>query len=143
MPSEDTKILEFNQYQKSDKAPYITYAELACLIEKIDGCKNNPENKSKTQVNELIPSGFSISAMSSFKSIENKHDIYRGKDCMKKLCETLRQHKMKIILKKKKMKLLTKEQHQSYKTANSDKVRGHCHYTGEYRDAAHKYVFKI
>ena len=48
MPSEDTKILEFNQYQKSDKAPYITYADLACLIEKIDGCKNNPESKSKT-----------------------------------------------------------------------------------------------
>ena len=28
MPSEDTKILEFNQYQKSDKAPFIIYADL-------------------------------------------------------------------------------------------------------------------
>ena len=37
MPSEDTKILEFNQYQKSDKAPIIIYADLECLIEKIDG----------------------------------------------------------------------------------------------------------
>ena len=26
MPSEDTKTLEFNQYQKSDKAPSIIYA---------------------------------------------------------------------------------------------------------------------
>ena len=25
MPSEDTKILEFNQYQKSDKTPFINY----------------------------------------------------------------------------------------------------------------------
>ena len=25
------------------------------------------------------PSGFSMSAISSFKSIENKHDVYRGR----------------------------------------------------------------
>ena len=39
MTSEDTKILEFNQYQKSDKAPFIIYAYLEFIIEKIDGCK--------------------------------------------------------------------------------------------------------
>ena len=39
MPSEDTEILEFNQYQKSDKAVFIIYADLECIIEKIDGCK--------------------------------------------------------------------------------------------------------
>ena len=39
MPSEDTKIIEFNQYQKSDKAPFIIYADLECIIEKTDGCK--------------------------------------------------------------------------------------------------------
>ena len=38
------KILEFSQYQKSDKAPFIIYADPECIIEKIDGCKNNPEN---------------------------------------------------------------------------------------------------
>ena len=56
MPSEDTKILEFNQYQKYDRAPFITYAE--CLIEKIDGCKSNPESSSTTKDGEHIPSGF-------------------------------------------------------------------------------------
>ena len=39
MPSEDTKILEFNQYQKSDKATFIIYADLEFIIERIDGCK--------------------------------------------------------------------------------------------------------
>ena len=58
MPSEDTKILEFNQYQKSDKAPFIIYGDLECTIDKIDGCKNNPENSSTTKVSENIPSGF-------------------------------------------------------------------------------------
>ena len=75
---------------------------------------------------------------------------------MKKFCESLREHVMKIInFKKKKMKLLTKEQQESYKNAKIcyickenvenkylkekkyRKVRDYCRYTGEYRSAAH------
>ena len=37
MPSEDTEILEINQFQKSDKATFIIYENLECIIEKIDG----------------------------------------------------------------------------------------------------------
>ena len=36
MPSKDTKILEFNKYRKSDKAPFIIYADLESLIIKIN-----------------------------------------------------------------------------------------------------------
>ena len=43
-----------------------------------------------------------MSTMSSFRSIENKHDVCKGKDCMKKFCEFLREHTMEIIKKKKK-----------------------------------------
>ena len=32
MPYEDTKILEFNIYQKSDKAAFVIYVDLECLI---------------------------------------------------------------------------------------------------------------
>ena len=110
--SEDTKVLELNQYQKSDKEPFVIYADLECIIEKLDGCKNNPENSSTTKVSKHILSGFSMSTISSFRSIKNKHDVYRCKDSMKTFCESLREHAMKIInFKKKKMKLLTKEQH--------------------------------
>ena len=38
-------------------------------------------------VSENILSGFSMSSVSLFRSIENKHDVYRGKDSMKKICE--------------------------------------------------------
>ena len=47
MPFEDTKKLEFSQYHKSDQATFIIYADLECLIGKIDGCKTNSENSSK------------------------------------------------------------------------------------------------
>ena len=80
------------------------------MIEKIDGCKNNPENSSTTKVSKHIPSGFSITTISSFRSIESKRDVNRGKDRMRKLCEFLRKHAMRLIdCKKKKMNLLTKE----------------------------------
>ena len=118
MSYEDSKKLQFNQYQKSDKVPFIIYADLECMIDRTDGCKNNPENSSTTKVSKHIPSGFSMSTISSFRSIENKLDLYRSKDCMNMFCESLREHSMKIIsFKKKKMKLLTKKQQESYENA--------------------------
>ena len=56
MPSEETVILEFNQYQKFDKTPSIIYADLESLIKKLDVCKNNLEKSSATNVGEHIPS---------------------------------------------------------------------------------------
>ena len=156
MPFEDTKILEFNQYQKSKKAPFFIYSNLEYIMERIDGSKINPENLSTTKVSKHIPSGFSMSTISSFRSIENEHDVYRGKDCMKKFCELLGEHTMKIInFKKGKMKLWMKEQQETYENAKIcyickekfenrylkhkkyRKVRDYCHDTGEYRGAVH------
>ena len=34
MSSEDTKILEFNQYQKYNKAPFTIYADFECLMKR-------------------------------------------------------------------------------------------------------------
>ena len=55
MPSEKDNILEFNQYMKTDKIPYITYADIESFIKKIDGCANNPENSSKTKIRQHTP----------------------------------------------------------------------------------------
>ena len=73
--------------------------------------------KIKTKLREHIPSGFSTSTISSLKTIENKLDVNRDIDCVKKFCESLRQHAMKIInFKKIKMKPLTKKQYNNAKT---------------------------
>ena len=96
-----------------------------------------------------------MSVISSFRRIEITHDVDRGKNSMKTFCEFLRRHEMNIInFKKKKVKLLTKEQQESYESAKIcyickekfenkylknkkyRKVRNHCHYTGEYRCCA-------
>ena len=82
MPSQATKVLEFNQYQNSEKTLFIIYAELEFLLEKFDVCKTNPKISSTTKVKEHTPSGLSMSTISI--GIENKNDVYRGKYCMKK-----------------------------------------------------------
>ena len=72
IPSEDTKVLEFNQFHKSNKTPLIVYADRESLTEHIDGCKNNTKKLFRTKVGKHIPSGFLMLAMSSFKDIGKK-----------------------------------------------------------------------
>ena len=71
------------------------------MLENIDGCKANPENSSTAKASKHIPSGFSMSSVSSFRSKEKNHDVYKGKDYMKRFCRFLRKHEIKIILKRK------------------------------------------
>ena len=50
-----------------------------------------------------------MSTKSSFKDIENKHNAYRGKDCIKKFYESLRELAIKIInFKNKKNEVINK-----------------------------------
>ena len=88
MPSKDTKILQFNQYQKPDKATFTIYADLESTIEKIHGCKNNPRKSSTTNVGKHISSGFSMSTISLFRGMEDKHDECRSRDCVKKFANS-------------------------------------------------------
>ena len=97
MPSEDPGLLKLNQHQKSNKSPFIIFANLEYIIEKIDRYKINPENLSTKNVSKHIPSSFLISTISyNIYNHKNKHDVYTSKDCMKKICEFLREHAMKI-----------------------------------------------
>ena len=46
IPIEDNKILKYNHGEKSMKAPFIIYADLECLLDKMHSCQNNPEKSS-------------------------------------------------------------------------------------------------
>ena len=89
MSSEDIKILPFNQYKKFDKATFIVYTDLERLLEKMD-VKTILKKTFTTKVGEHTPLGLSMPTISSFRNIENKHGVCRGKDCMKKFFESER-----------------------------------------------------
>ena len=162
MPTKNNNIIKYNHGEKSMKLPFVIYADLECLLEKMSTCINNPNESSTTKINKHTPSGYSIFTQCSFDESKNKLNYYRGKDCMKKFSKELREHVSKIInYEKKKLIPLTTEEkiyHNKQKICyickkefnNNDttkssslgckknyKVRDHCHYTGKYRGAAH------
>ena len=102
MPNEDNKIIKYNQGEKCIKSLFIIYADLECLLEKMDTCYNNPEESSTIEINKHTPSGYSLFTHCLFDKTENKLDYYGGKDCMKKFCKNLRTHATKIIMERKK-----------------------------------------
>ena len=61
MPNEDNKIIKYNQGEKSIRFPFIIYADLECLLEKISTCYNTlEESSSTTEINKHTPSGYSL-----------------------------------------------------------------------------------
>ena len=82
----------------------------------------------------------------------NEHVFYRGKDCLSKFPKTLKAQVNKIInILQEPMNPLTDHEKMLHANANicficekpfgndknAIKVRDHCHYTGQYRGAAH------
>ena len=51
MPSPNSNIIKYNQNDKSLKLPFIIYADLECLLKKIDTCCNDPNTSSTTKIN--------------------------------------------------------------------------------------------
>ena len=155
MPEKDNKILKYNYGEKSMKVPFIIYADLESLLEKMNTCHNNPEKSSTTKINKHTLSGYSLFTHCSFDTTKNKLDYYRVKNCMKNFSLDLKEHATKIInYEKKEMIPLTEEEKNwhniqkvchifkrifstDYNNKKYHKVKDHCHYTGKYRGAVH------
>ena len=153
MPTKDNNTIKYNQGEKSIKLPFVIYADLECLLEKISMCQKNSNESPTTEINKHTQSGYSLFMHCSFDKSKNKLNYYRGKDCMKKFCKDLREHATQIInCEKKKMTPLTTKEKIHYNEQeicyickkefdDNDKkhykVRDHCHYTGKNRSAAH------
>ena len=111
MSTKVNNIIKYNQGEKYIKLPFVVYADLECLLEKMSTCQNNPNESSATEINKHTASGYSFFNHCSFDKLINKVDYYRGKDCMKESCKDVREHATKIINyeKKKMIPLTTKE----------------------------------
>ena len=119
MPDEDNKILKYNPGEKSLKVPFIIYADLECLLKKIDTCQNNPEESYTEKKAKHKPSGYSRVTCCSFDKSKTEWNYYRGKDCMEKFCKDLRDQAMKIInYEKKEIIPLTDEEKESCEKQN-------------------------
>ena len=97
MPKEDNKILNYNHGEKSMKFPFIIYADLESLFQKMSTCHNDPKNSPTSKINKHTASGYSLFTHCSFHTTKNKLDYYRAKNCMKIFCLNLREYATKAI----------------------------------------------
>ena len=80
MADEDNKILKYVSGEKSLKVQFFIYADLECLLQKINICRNNPE-KSYTEKKAVHrPSGYSLVTCCSFDKSKNERKYHRGED---------------------------------------------------------------
>ena len=97
MPTENNNTLKYNHGEKSLKVPFTIYADLECLLIKQQSCQNNL-NESYTERKAMHePCGYSLDLVSSFDSKQNKHNFYRGKDCIKRFCSDLKELGTKVV----------------------------------------------
>ena len=145
-------IVEFYDGQNQFNFPFMIYADYEAILEPIQGPSPDPKESYTKEVKQHIPSGFCIYSKFAYGHVENPLKLYRGKDCVEKFCDYIRQeaHWLYHMFPEKPMDPLTQDQWTRYKKATKchicykpfdlrdPKVRDHCHYTGRYRGPAHR-----
>ena len=95
MPEKGNNTLEFRNYQRQIKAPFIIYADCESIIEKFDTCIP-PTHKSSTTKTEMHkPCGFSFITVRSDGAV-SKPFFYRGEDCVQEFLSDLLQAEREI-----------------------------------------------
>ena len=83
------------------KVHFIIYVDTESLLEKMDTHHSNPEKSSSTKINKHTACCFSLFTHCSFDTTKNKHDYYRGGDCIKNFSRDIKNHATKITNHKK------------------------------------------
>ena len=153
MPKKEDSILKYKKFERQFPVPFVAYADFECFTRPISSCCPNKEYAYNYEYQKHEPSGFCI----FIKGVTGKGIkpiIYtkkeEGEDIAKifveKIAEVTRGIYNNFYKRPKRLKL-TPEEQKSFDKAKichfcneeivNDKVRDHCHFTGEYRGAAH------
>ncbi len=158
LPNGENKILKFKNYKNKIRIPYAIYGDFECINK-----KKNDENESQTKkITDHIPSGFGYKVVSRDPNYESKYYTFTGEGAHENFMQSIMKTEEEILEKLNNIEKIkmTEEEEESYKNAthchicknelgkitklvknkyvtNVDKVRDHCHITGEYRGPAH------
>ena len=94
MPEKGSNTLQFQNYQRQMKAPFVIYADCESIIEKYDTCIPPTERSSTTKTEMHKPCGFSFIAVRS-DGLVTKTYIYRREDCVRHFLSALLQTERK------------------------------------------------
>ena len=141
-------MLEFKNYHRSEKAPFIVYADFECFIKPIQSCDPDDKKSYNKQYQKHEPSSFCYYIKCFDDEVyEPKLVSYTGEDAAQKFVEMLKEDIREIISISKKKMIFGKEEKERFdketkccickEKFTNDKVRDNCHFTGRYRGAAH------
>ena len=152
MPKPNT-MLYFKNYYKKNFVPFVVYADFECFTKTINSCSPDPQNSYTYNYQKHEPSGFclyvkgivdkKIKPIAYTKTFEDE-DI--PKIFVEKLVEVTKGIYNDFYCRPKPLRLTSEEQKSFKEEVNchicgyelkTDKVRDHCHFTGQYRGAAH------
>lgn len=155
LPSLCDRKLEFVNWQRKLKVPFVVYADFECMLQNLsntEGPNNeNTELKSTEFYEKHVPYSVGYFVQCNYDSTESYYDFDRGEDCQEWFINKLKLIAYKVagfLDNTKKMIPLTSEETRTFleakcchicglKTTNADRVRDHCHLTGFYRGPAH------
>ena len=152
MPEPNT-MLYFKNYHKQLPIPFVVYADFECFTKPMNSCSPNPKDSYNYNYQKHEPSGFCFYIKGIVDKIftpiiytKTREDEDISKVFVEKLTEVTKGIYNKFYCRPKPLRL-TQEEQKSFKNEvnchicnrelKDDRVRDHCHFTGQYRGAAH------
>ena len=154
MPPKNS-MLSFKNYHKQLPIPFVVYADFECFTKPVNTCHPNPEYSYSCNYQKHEPSGFCLYVKGLNPNIKFKPILYTKEketdDVSEKFVSKIAWLTNRLYndyyCRPMPLKLTGREEkgfhkaelcHICKKPLDDDRVRDHCHFTGQYRGAAHK-----
>ena len=155
MPTKDNSLLKFNNYHKQQPTPFVIYADIEALLQKVERGQPDSNESYTERFQRHIDCGSAYKVVCCYDDKYSKDIcIYRGENAVHKFLEQMLEevNYCKDIVKREFNKPLkmTDDDELSFRledkchicdnryTDKDIRVRDHCHITGKYRGSAHQ-----
>ena len=155
MPTKDNSILKFNNYHKQQPTPFVIYADIEALLQKVERGQPDSNESYTERFQRHVDCGSAYKVVCCYDDKYSKDIcIYRGENAVYKFLEQMLEevNYCKDIVKREfnKQLKITDDDELSFRledkchicgekyTDKDVRVRDHCHITGKFRGSAHQ-----